>query len=111
MARRARTRDGSPHPHPIASRAQPSQRPDLLPSQALARGQELQEAIECRLAAERARAAAEEAMRTEMAWARSLDAMRLQDLAAIQQLEGKLAQWGVFHERHAPPPLERAEVL
>lgn len=31
-----------------------------------------------------------------MAWVRSLDEMRLQDLATIQQLERRIAQWESF---------------
>ncbi|KAL3902656.1 MAG: hypothetical protein SGPRY_011979 [Prymnesium sp.] len=68
--------------------------------QAMARAEQLEEAIEARLSAERARTAAETALQTEMSWARSLDEMRVLDLGAIQQLEGKLAQWAMWHDRH-----------
>uniref|UniRef100_A0A7S3C3T3 Uncharacterized protein n=1 Tax=Haptolina ericina TaxID=156174 RepID=A0A7S3C3T3_9EUKA len=36
-------------------------------------------------------------MRSELAWVKTLDEMRLQDLATIQQLETRLAQWSVWH--------------
>ncbi|KAL1510164.1 hypothetical protein AB1Y20_006495 [Prymnesium parvum] len=75
-----------------------------LEAQAMAREAELHEAVAARVAAERARAAAEDAMATEMSWARSLDEMRLLDLAAIQQLENKLAQWGIWHHRSLELP-------
>ena len=37
------------------------------------------------------------ALQAEGEWVRALDEMRLQDLATIQQLEARLAQWSVFH--------------
>lgn len=43
----------------------------------MARAEQLEEAIEARLSAERARTAAETALQTEMSWARSLDEMRV----------------------------------
>ena len=39
-------------------------------------------------------------MQAEGEWVRALDEMRLQDLATIQQLEAKLAQWSAIN---APP--------
>ena len=47
--------------------------------------------------AQRAACDSVRALQAEGEWVRALDEMRLQDLATIQQLEARLAQWNTFH--------------